>query len=290
MHSFMYLLLWFLYFCLIFIICLSEFEIGYSFIYCIFLKDRETFNDELIFTSLEKYILKWEPGKSIFKSMHCKKWGSSSSGVFGGKKLAGRVSQDKPTTQHCLQNKSKSPNPMFKMSQSPSTSQNEPEYSPRPKMHFPVAVLFGGSAAPLSGMPLPVTPPLTSLCLVSTCPPFSAEFECPVLHYFLHVDMLPHFKAFTKLHKTAIFNQCATRILKHAISDYLVRGTSLFSLRLSNKKRTTANTTIANSLNESKVYLFFVRSAKNIFLVCHRLLVVISLCVPWEEHSWKSLA
>ena len=33
--------------------------------------------------------------------------------------------------------------------------------------------------------------------------------------------------------------------LKHAISDYLVRGTDLFSFRLSSKKMTTANTTIA---------------------------------------------
>ena len=33
--------------------------------------------------------------------------------------------------------------------------------------------------------------------------------------------------------------------LKHAIPDYLVRGTNLFSLRLSNNKMTTANTTIA---------------------------------------------
>ena len=33
--------------------------------------------------------------------------------------------------------------------------------------------------------------------------------------------------------------------LKHAISDYLVKGTDLFFFRLSNKKMTTANTTIA---------------------------------------------
>ena len=32
--------------------------------------------------------------------------------------------------------------------------------------------------------------------------------------------------------------------IKHAIPDYLVRGTDLFSLRSSNKKITTANTTI----------------------------------------------
>ena len=33
--------------------------------------------------------------------------------------------------------------------------------------------------------------------------------------------------------------------LKHAVTDYLVRSTDFFSLRLSNKRRTTANTTIA---------------------------------------------
>ena len=32
--------------------------------------------------------------------------------------------------------------------------------------------------------------------------------------------------------------------LKHAIPDYLVRGTDLFSLRLSNKKMTAANTAL----------------------------------------------
>ena len=33
-------------------------------------------------------------------------------------------------------------------------------------------------------------------------------------------------------------------VLKHAVADYLVRGTGPFSLRLSNKNMTTANTTI----------------------------------------------
>ena len=33
--------------------------------------------------------------------------------------------------------------------------------------------------------------------------------------------------------------------LKHTIPDYLVRGTDLFSLRLSIKQMTTANTTMA---------------------------------------------
>ena len=44
--------------------------------------------------------------------------------------------------------------------------------------------------------------------------------------------------------------------LKHAMPDYLVRGTDLFSLRLSSEKMTRANT---------KSYLTFIRSAKNIF-------------------------
>ena len=45
--------------------------------------------------------------------------------------------------------------------------------------------------------------------------------------------------------KAAISNKCATRILKHPTPDYLVRSTELFSLRLSNKKMTAANTTRA---------------------------------------------
>ena len=35
---------------------------------------------------------------------------------------------------------------------------------------------------------------------------------------------------------SAIFNYCAAKFLKHAIPDYLLRGTGLFSLKLSNKK------------------------------------------------------
>ena len=77
--------------------------------------------------------------------------------------------------------------------------------------------------------------------------------------------------------------------LKHATPDYLVRGTDLSSLRLWNKKITTANTTIASSVNESKLYLyFFARSAKYTFSgVPHSLN---SECVvPWEEKGWSSL-
>ena len=73
--------------------------------------------------------------------------------------------------------------------------------------------------------------------------------------------------------------------LRHAISDYLVRGTDLFSLRLSNKKMTIANTTIAVHCKWIKIIPIipiFVRSAKSYFLQCHRILVI-SLCVPWDE-------
>ena len=40
-----------------------------------------------------------------------------------------------------------------------------------------------------------------------------------------------------------IFNQCAQEFLIHAVPDYVARGAVLFSLRLSNKNMTTANTT-----------------------------------------------
>ena len=64
---------------------------------------------------------------------------------------------------------------------------------------------------------------------------------------------------------------------KHAIPDYLVMGTDLFSLKLSNKKKmTTANT--ITGVNEPKLYLFFVRSAKNVFFGVSQNFS--SLCVP----------
>ena len=64
--------------------------------------------------------------------------------------------------------------------------------------------------------------------------------------------------------------------------DYIVRGSDLFSLRLSNLKND--NNQYNNShLCELKLYLFFVRSAKIfIFFMCWRILVI-SLCVPWDE-------
>ena len=67
---------------------------------------------------------------------------------------------------------------------------------------------------------------------------------------------------------TGVLQEC----LKHAVSDYLGRDTGLFSLRLSNLKMTTANTTTAINTNESKVYgfsFFFVRLAKKMYFgVC----------------------
>ena len=70
--------------------------------------------------------------------------------------------------------------------------------------------------------------------------------------------------------------------LKHVMPAYLVGGTDLFSFTLSNKKSN-------NSKNNSSCLVwmiwnciyFFVRLAKSMFLVCHRILVI-SLCVPWN--------
>ena len=62
--------------------------------------------------------------------------------------------------------------------------------------------------------------------------------------------------------------------LSHAIPDYLVRGTDLFSLRLSNKKMTTAYTTITIQCEPDQNDTYF--------LVCYRVLGI-SSCVPWDE-------
>ena len=57
--------------------------------------------------------------------------------------------------------------------------------------------------------------------------------------------------------------------LKHAVPDYLVKGTDLFSLRLSNlKKKTAANTTIAIGVNESKLHLCFCEMGKKHIFWC----------------------
>ena len=77
--------------------------------------------------------------------------------------------------------------------------------------------------------------------------------------------------------------------LKHAITDYIVRSTDLFSIKLSNlKKMTRPNTSVAVLCDWIKIIPIFVRSVKNTLLECHRILVI-SLCVPWDEKGWKSL-
>ena len=82
--------------------------------------------------------------------------------------------------------------------------------------------------------------------------------------------------------------------LKHGVPDYLVRGTDLFSLRLSNlreivvKKMTTANTRIAAWCEWIKIIpIFFIRSAKNIFVGV--LQNFSNLCVPQGGKGWKLL-
>ena len=89
--------------------------------------------------------------------------------------------------------------------------------------------------------------------------------------------------------RLVIFNSCAkahwcaTGIFK-TCNAYLVRDMDLFSIILSNKRMTLANTTIAIQCEWIKIIpVFFVRSAKNIFW-CHRILVS-SLCGPWDEKS-----
>ena len=56
----------------------------------------------------------------------------------------------------------------------------------------------------------------------------------------LHIKLLQLFWTGMPQHTGAL-----QELLKHAIADYSVRGTDLFSLRFSNKTMTTANTTIA---------------------------------------------
>ena len=75
---------------------------------------------------------------------------------------------------------------------------------------------------------------------------------------------------------------------KHAISDYLVRGTDLLSLRLSNLKMTTANT-IAIQCEWIKIIPIFLSDwQKTYFLVWGRTLVIKSTCaMRWK--GWKSL-
>ena len=77
---------------------------------------------------------------------------------------------------------------------------------------------------------------------------------------------------------------------KHALPDYAVRGTDRFSLGLSHKKMTTANTAIAIQCEWIKIIPIFLSDWENITysLVSCRILVFSSY-VPWAEKVWKSL-
>lgn len=80
---------------------------------------------------------------------------------------------------------------------------------------------------------------------------------------------------------------CATEFLKHAISDYLVMGPDLFSLRFSSKnKETKGNSQHSNSslvwLNQNSTLLL--SDWQNIaYHCCAAKILVIYLCVPWGE-------
>ena len=78
--------------------------------------------------------------------------------------------------------------------------------------------------------------------------------------------------------------------LKHAIPDHEVRDTDLFSLRLPNKKLTIASKAIAIWCEWIKIILVYFLSdwQKVYFLMCCRILVI-SLCVSWDEKGSKSL-
>ena len=65
---------------------------------------------------------------------------------------------------------------------------------------------------------------------------------------------------------TVIFNWCAARNFKTCNTWLRSQGTDLFSLRLSNKKMTIANTTIAVWCECIKIISMFLWLAKNVFL------------------------
>ena len=73
-------------------------------------------------------------------------------------------------------------------------------------------------------------------------------------------------------------------------SDYLVRCTDLFSLRLSVKKNYNSQPNNSHPIRMKQNYAFiFCQISKNyniFFLMCHRI-SVITLCVPWDEKGWK---
>ena len=102
-----------------------------------------------------------------------------------------------------------------------------------------------------------------------------------------------YLKTITQINIIALQQQYLTAgpqtFLKHAIPDYLVRGTDLFPLRLSNTKMTTANRTKAIQCEWIKIIPFCQIGKKILYsLVCHRNLVI-SLHVQWDEKGWKSL-
>ena len=68
--------------------------------------------------------------------------------------------------------------------------------------------------------------------------------------------------------------------LKHAVLDALVWGTDLFSLRLTDNKMTTAI-----HCEQIKIIPIFLSDQQKIrFLACCGILVI-SLCVPWDEEG-----
>ena len=82
------------------------------------------------------------------------------------------------------------------------------------------------------------------------------------------------------------FSTCVLQaFLKQAIPGYLVRGTDLFFLRLSNKKMTTANTTVVILCEWMKIILIFLSDQQKIYFLVHCRILVISLCAM----RWKRL-
>ena len=78
--------------------------------------------------------------------------------------------------------------------------------------------------------------------------------------------------------------------LKHSIPDYLIKGTDLFTFRMSNLKNDNSqyNNNCLAWINQNHTY-FLSDQQKPHFVVCHRILVV-SLCVPWDKKGCKSLS
>ena len=76
---------------------------------------------------------------------------------------------------------------------------------------------------------------------------------------------------------------------KYAMPDYLVRGTDLFPLKTVKWK--TGNSQHNNSclvwMNQNDTYCFG-KISKDIFLVCHRILLLVYVC-HWDEKGWKSM-